>query len=407
MFGFHSAPYQVPSLVVLFTVFAWYLVEPAYFWEEYSLFQRDDIATAFFSVTLFLISYVVLCPPICAILRPRKRRPPTANVTADALANVAMASWLILLAIGVLRLKGDWISALFPLESRGTGQMWSRGAASAAGLEGFLVSTGAYLYILTLGALGLLLPLVRRARTRALLCVCILASWPYAFLQGSRSITLAIVCPMIISSLLYVRIPPFLKLLYSIFSFAAIEFAMRAIIAFRDLGFSEFSMARVNDARHNGLNMATELTYIVQFLREGTLSLRYGRSYFEEAVNWIPRALWAEKPYIGIDYSIARGFGGASTDIGVFATVSTGVIGQGVLNFGVYAGPIIVALLLAIWTGYLGRLNALSTPISRALFLVGLGLTFNLGRDITLLVLFPFVFGLLATRALERPRRIQ
>jgi hypothetical protein len=36
------------------------------------------------------------------------------------------------------------------------------------------------------------------------------------------------------------------------------------------------------------------------------------------------------------------------------------------------------------------------------LFLLGLGLTFNMGRDITLLVLFPFVFGYIGIRIAER-----
>jgi hypothetical protein len=35
------------------------------------------------------------------------------------------------------------------------------------------------------------------------------------------------------------------------------------------------------------------------------------------------------------------------------------------------------------------------------LFVFGLGLTINLGRDITLLTLFPFIFGYLAVRAFE------
>jgi hypothetical protein len=58
-------------------------------------------------------------------------------------------------------------------------------------------------------------------------------------------------------------------------------------------------------------------------------------------VNPIPRGLWPGKPLIGIDYAIARGqlYGDQKEgEAGVGATISTGMIGQGVVNFGPFFG---------------------------------------------------------------------
>jgi hypothetical protein len=99
----------------------------------------------------------------------------------------------------------------------------------------------------------------------------------------------------------------------------------------------------------------------------------------------------------GIDYALARGFGGnEDAKTGVFATISTGMIGQGVANFGPLFGVAAAALLMAAWTGILARLWLQRARVPRLfLFIIGCGLTFNLGRDITLLVLWPFCFGMI------------
>ena len=57
---------------------------------------------------------------------------------------------------------------------------------------------------------------------------------------------------------------------------------------------------------------------------------------------------------------------------------------------------------MSIWAGLLARLWLQKDSLLRCfLFIAGLGLTFNLGRDITLLVLWPVVFGYLVTRLIE------
>jgi hypothetical protein len=79
---------------------------------------------------------------------------------------------------------------------------------------------------------------------------------------------------------------------------------------------------------------------------------------------------------------------------GVAASISTGMIGQGVVNFGRILGPIAAAFLMALWVAALARQDLLSDNIFHLLLLAfGLVLTFNMGRDITLLTVYPFLFG--------------
>jgi hypothetical protein len=133
------------------------------------------------------------------------------------------------------------------------------------------------------------------------------------------------------------------------------------------------------------------------------LNLSYGKSYLEELLNIIPRAVWPGKPLLGIDYALLRGFGGGNADIGVVATLSPGMIGQGILNFGPWLGAVAPGTLFAVWAAWLSRLRVQSYSTLRlCLFLAALGITFNLGRGITLLVLFPIVFGYILVRFLER-----
>jgi len=57
---------------------------------------------------------------------------------------------------------------------------------------------------------------------------------------------------------------------------------------------------------------------------------------------------------------------------------------------------------MAAWTGWLYYLKQFPKSFLRSsLFLLGLGLTFNLGRDIGLLVLFPALFGYLVVKLFE------
>ena len=113
-----------------------------------------------------------------------------------------------------------------------------------------------------------------------------------------------------------------------------------------------------------------------------------------ELFNAVPRVIWPSKPFIGIDYAKWRGLEDPNSELGVVATVSTGMIGGGVLNFGQFFVPIAAAIIMALWTALLIHWWHQRSSLPRlVLFMLGSGLTFNLGRDITLLVLWPVVFA--------------
>jgi hypothetical protein len=168
--------------------------------------------------------------------------------------------------------------------------------------------------------------------------------------------------------------------------------------AFQQLGIGGVvNQVEQTGSKHEGLNMLEELAWVNSFIDKGTYIVNNGGRYFAELVNPIPRALWPGKPMIGIDYAIARGqlYGGAGdAQAGVGATISTGMIGQGVVNFGGFFGVIAAAALMAYWVVILARQDLMGEKMGRMLlFFIGCVLTFNLGRDITLITLYPFLFG--------------
>jgi hypothetical protein len=148
--------------------------------------------------------------------------------------------------------------------------------------------------------------------------------------------------------------------------------------------------------------MFEELGYINYFIENGRYKVNWGERYFAEIVNPIPRVIWPGKPMIGIDYAVARGMAYGDQEAksgGVAASISTGMIGQGVVNFGGFFGPIAAALLMAFWVAILARQDYLGQNLGYLLlYAIGLVLTFNMGRDITLLVVYPFIFGWILLR---------
>src|SRR5437899_9217124 len=101
--------------------------------------------------------------------------------------------------------------------------------------------------------------------------------------------------------------------------------------------------------------MIQELCFANAYLGLGAGSPAYGGRYLNELVNVVPRAIWPSKPLIGIDYAKWRGFESPDSELGVNTTVSTGIIGGGVLNFGQIFGPVAASVLMAFWTGLLIR----------------------------------------------------
>lgn len=399
-----------PFLAVLGCFAAWYLLEPFRAPDDIAGFSMRDIETAYDATALFIVAFVFLfmalrkhfMPPGAGAHRSiRETMFAADSIPPDRLAVLVVGVWLILLAYGTSRVNWDVMQALFPVDSRAGVKMWQRSAGADAGPTGFIVAMASYLYTLVLAMFGILLPIVRKISIRLVLFFIIAIAWPYAFLQGSRNVALAVSAPMFASIFLFTLTNPVIKLVIMVGGFQVLDFAFRAIISMRNTGFTVTGFAEIEEQRHLGFNMGSELMWIAHFFDENILSPSLGTGYFAEIVALVPRVIWSDKPLIGIDYAIARGYGGGDSDIGVFATISSGMIGQGVLNFGFILGPILAALLMAIWANVLHRLRVQGSAPRIALFLLGLGLTFNLGRDITLLVLFPMLFGYLGVRIFE------
>ncbi len=406
----HRLVWSIPALAIYATTAMWYLVESIYNPEAFTKFSDEVIDSAYTQIILFLVAFRLFLPDLCrACLKKVEVSRSTIAFRPDKLLACVAIVWLGLLIFGISRLQGDVLGAIFPIKARAGVHMWQRAAAGGAGSTGFLISSASYIYNLVCAFFTILLPLQVKKEFTLLNSLLVLISLPYFIFMGARNRLLAIILPGYFSYALFSRDKGWYKVVVTIISFLTINYIMSAIIAYRNIGFEMFfdpiakESISINTQKHLGLNMLEELCFINTFYQDNLFQLKYGEGYIAELANLIPRSIFPNKPLVGIDYAILRGFGGNSNDIGVFATVSTGFIGQGIINFGPYLGAIAPSFLLALWTGFLSRLWVQQgSVLRRCLFLVGLGLTFNLGRDLTLLTLWPMVFGYLLVRLLEK-----
>ncbi len=315
--------------------------------------------------------------------------------------------WLVLLFIGIARMGGDVAGALFPIDSRAGATMWGRGAIETSA-TGFLVASAGYMFNAITAFLGVLIFFQRTTFWRLATGAMFVISLPYFLLEGARSHFLAAILPFIITYLLYGRHLLIIKVAILGVAFICLDQGFKLVTVFRGTGFRDLLSAEHpyelvdEDLRQSGLNMIQELCFANAYVGSGAASPSYGGRYLNELLNVIPRVVWPSKPLIGIDYAKWRGLGDANSELGVVATISTGVIGGGVLNFGPFFGPLAAGIIMALWTGLLIRWWQQRSSLPRLmLFMLGAGLTFNLGRDITLLVLWPVVFAYCFVRLIE------
>lgn len=406
----HHRAWSIPAVVVYITVFVWYFVELIYTPENFIKFDSSILENCYLQIILFLVAFRIFIPSICrrfsrnyhqvwkfSILNPEK-----------ILIYLAVI-WSVLLLYGTLRLGGDVIQALLPINSRTAPNMWSRGALG--GSDGFIVSSASYIYLLVCSFFGVLLPLQTKTYAKFINIALILITLPYFIFMGSRNLVLAVTFPGYLSYFLLNRDKIIKKTIITIIMYLIISNILLLVINYRNIGFESFfqplqRQAHIEETKtnekHLGLNMLEELANINNFYKNKQLEPSYGMGYLSELLNFIPRTIWPNKPSPSIDYSKLRGFSTTTRDVGVFATISTGMIGQSVTNFGRFLGPIAGGFLMACWAAFMSRLwlQRFST-LRLSLFIICLGLTFNLGRDITLLVLWPVLFGYVIVRLLE------
>jgi oligosaccharide repeat unit polymerase len=393
---------------VYVTVFAWYFVDPFINAEQYDDMPSSSLGQSYGQVLLFLVGFRVFAPvAIRWIVRRRSSGVFDTRLTPEQILIAAAALWFVLFVLGIARIGGDVMGAVFPLDSRGGATMWGRGAVESSA-SGFLISFAGYLFMAVTAFLGVLVFFQRSTAWRLLAGAMFAITLPSFFLSGTRSGFLAVTVPFMITYLFYGRRLLILKLAILAIAFFCLKEGFRFVQVFRGVGFREV-LASENayelmdeDVRTVGLNMIQELCFVNAYLDSGETTPAYGARYLNELLNFIPRAIWPSKPLLGIDYAIWRGYQSDDSELGVNTTISSGMIGGGVLNFGQIFGPVAAGILMALWAGLLIRWWEQRKSLLRlALFMLGAGLTFNLGRDITLLVLWPVVFAYFFIRLAE------
>jgi len=409
----------IPLLAVLGTITAWYVGDA--FYNDYAnhhakQFDAAVLDGAWWQVAWFVLVFLLLVPPVHRWINHSHQQrhsgimqlfekgidQPAIQKQLNALFIGCSFIWLFLFLIALLMLKAEVIYYLFPFLAY-KASPWVHGRIGG-GFDALSV-IAIYLQLLVSTMFGVVLALTtdRRIRFYALL-LCLLA-WPYFIFDRTRNMMLAMVIPAILCWVfLRVRGGIWKKALVLLCCFLVTNMWMKFVIsnrsnmsitaAFHQKG---LNLAEQKDVHNEGLNMYEELCWISTFIDNGAYNVNWGKRYFAELVNPIPRGLWPGKPLIGIDYAIARGHGQANdTQGGVNTTISTGLIGQGVVNFGRCFGPMAAAFLMSLWVAWLARLDLNIQGLGRLpLYSLGLILTFNLGRDITLITLYPFVFGAL------------
>ena len=393
------------AIGVYVTAFAWYFVDPFLNPEQYDYLPPSLLGESYGQVLLFLLGFRVFVPAAARwILRRRSSGIFDTRLTPEQILKAAGALWLILFLIGIYRMDGNVMGAVFPLDGREGPTMWGR-AAVETGASGFLISFAGYVFNAVTAFLGVLVFFQRSTAWRLIAGAMFAITLPYFFMAGARSHFLAAVVPFIITYLFYGRHPLVIRLAILAVAFICLNEGFKFVVAFRDSGgyrevlTSENPYELMNEGMQQttGLNMIQELCFVNVYLETGGTSPAYGARYLNELLNFIPRVMWPSKPLIGIDYAKWRGFESEhdeNSELGVNTTVSSGMIGGGVLNFGQILGPVAAGILMALWIGLLIRWWEQRKSLLRlVLFMLGAGLTFNLGRDITLLVLWPVIFA--------------
>ena len=397
------------TLAVYLTVFAWYFVDPFLNPEQYDYIPASLISQSYGQVLIFLVAFRFFIPIAARWIVRRRSTGVFAmqNFAPEQILVATGAMWLLLLLIGIARMNGDVVGALFPVDSRAGATMWGRGAIETSA-AGFVIASAGYLFNAITAFLGVLIFFQRTPFWRLLAAAMFALSLPYFLLEGARSHFLAAILPFIITFVLYGRQLLIVKLAILAAAFVCLDQGFKLVTAFRGTGFRDLLAAErpyelVNeDLRQTGLNMIQELCFANAYLDSGAAPPAYGGRYLNELLNVVPRVIWPSKPFIGIDYAKWRGLEDPNSELGVVATVSTGMIGGGVLNFGPFFGPVAAGIIMALWTGLLIRWWQQRNSLPRlVLFMLGAGLTFNLGRDITLLVLWPVVFAYCFVRLIE------
>ena len=419
----------LPMLAVLGTVSVWYLGDGLYNdYESYRLTIGDDaLGAAWWQVLLFVVTFAFLVKPLHEQINRRflkrrshlliyatsdKIRNPNLQQTIDQVASALLVCWIALMAVALARKGWDFSGMFMPYLEGYKLKPWSRGRVG--GGMSALLSLAGYVQIILTASFGVIAAVSTNPKTRLMaITVCFLA-FPYYIFDRTRNPMIATMGPGLLAwvfiglrarMIVKVGILTAAFLLANFWFMFVVQTNMNRGVTLADAlaqgKSSETEMMgdeEKESKKHEGLSMYSELAHMNDLFDADIYSPTWGKRYFAEVVNFIPRGLWKNKPLVGVDYALARGFGSkegeaVESGAGITASIATGMIGQGVANFGRILGPMCSALLMAIWVSILARLDLRGDPARLILCAVGMILTFNMGRDITLFVLYPFVFG--------------
>ena len=421
----------LPMLAVLGTVAVWYHGDGLYNdYDEYRVIIGDDaLDAAWWQVLLFILTFWAMTLGVHQLINARwlKRRShlvfyassgqikhPQVQHQMDVLGRALLVVWLLLMTIALYRKGWDFGGMFMPYLEGYKLKPWSRGRVGG----GFsaLLSLAGYLQIMLTAAFGVLAALSYNPKTRMMaIAVCFLA-FPYYIFDRTRNPMIATMLPGLLAWVfIRLRGGMWKKVVVLLVAFMMASFWMKLVVdtemgrgvtVANALSSSKKSrqkakevdpLAPENESKHQGLSMFSELAYMSSFIENDTYQVSWGGRYYAEVVNCIPRGLWKNKPLVGVDYALARGFAKESYsagDAGITTSIATGMIGQGVVNFGRVLGPMCAAMIMSFWVAILARLDLQGNNPARLLLCsLGMILTFNMGRDITLFVLYPFVFG--------------
>jgi len=407
----------LPGAAIALTVIAWYHGDAIYngYTESFTTaFSPSVLVRAWLQVCLFGLAFAAFISFVperlnrtCrgkssymeSLLSGRRSVDSLQRPMTGAAYGIA-AVWLALFVLALWRTQGNLPGLLAPYLGY-EASPWGRGQVAESWFDS-LATIFASLAILCAAFLGICGALLKNSSARALVILLILLSWPGYLFDRTRHVILVIVLPGLLAyTFVRLRGRGTLQVAVLLAAFLGINLWFKFIIANRTERTiaSAFSTSGPNGAselgetKHLGLNMFEELCWINHLTTTGTYKPVWGELYLANLVNPIPRALWPHKPTMGLDYAIARGQRGDESS-GVTATVATGMIGSGVVNFGGFFGPIAAAFLMSLWCAFLARLDLTANDPGRLLiYVVGCVSIFNFGRDITFLVAYPTLFG--------------
>ncbi len=391
--------------IVYLTVGLWYFLDPVYRPDSYERHSSSDLETVFIQVLIFLFAFRVFVEVGAPKTSSRVLRAfHPGELDRGRIVGALLSLWLVLFVIGMYRADFKVIDALFPLGQRwGGANMWARGRFGST--TDFLVSIGNYTYMMTCATFGLLAVATLRTSLRCGMMLMAALTWPMFALSGNRSQLLMVALPSVFAVLLLKNWSRMRQVMFLAACFAVLNTVMLIAITYRNQGVGRFfeeesSFAVLSGQKHAGLNMPEELIYINRYQAAVLLEPTWGWGYFAQAVNFIPRAIWADKPFPGKEFAVLRV--GYHNGV-VAATISNGLIGQGVQDFGRWLGPIVPAGLMTLMVSIMCRLTRRGSPFLRSCLVIFLmALIPNLGRDLTMFTLWPAVFGYVAVVYYER-----